>query len=140
MNARYMFYSENHQFSNEEDKVYAREDLVYNVTEDILVIMEDMGINKKELADKLGKSRAYITQILSGSRNMTLGTFSDICFSLGFKPEIVLPVQEKEEHLYKTVETDSKQEVIEQHTNAKLTSANVISRKVQQWNYYKGAA
>lgn len=78
-----------------EERIYAREDLVYNVTEDLLVILEDLEISKKELASKLGKSRSYVTQILSGSRNMTLGSLSDICFALGFKPEIKLPVQEE---------------------------------------------
>lgn len=81
-----------------EERMYAREDLVYNVTEDLLVILEDLEISKKELARKLGKSRSYVTQILSGSRNMTLGSLSDICFALGFKPEIKLPVQEETKH------------------------------------------
>ncbi|MFA3790850.1 transcriptional regulator [Aliiglaciecola sp. SL4] len=81
-----------------EERMYAREDLVYNVTEDLLVILEDLEISKKELARKLGKSRSYVTQILSGSRNMTLGSLSDICFALGFKPEIKLPVQEEPKH------------------------------------------
>ena len=79
--------------NNTEQRLYAREDLVYNVTEDLLVIMEDRNISKKDLAYMLGKSRSYVTQILSGSRNMTLGSLSDICFALGFKPEIKLPVQ-----------------------------------------------
>ncbi|MGL0931795.1 helix-turn-helix transcriptional regulator [Vibrio vulnificus] len=78
-----------------EDRAFAREDLVYNVTEDLLVFLEDNDISKKELARRLGKSKSYITQVLSGSRNMTLGSFSDICFSLGFKPEIKIPVQEE---------------------------------------------
>lgn len=78
-----------------EDRAFAREELVYNVTEDLLVFLEDGGVSKKELAGRLGKSPAYVTQLLSGSRNMTLGTLSDICFSLGFKPEIRIPVREE---------------------------------------------
>ncbi len=81
-------------YSAAENRAFAREELVYNVTEDLLVILEDMGITKSELARKLGKSKSYVTQVLSGSRNMTLGSFSDICFALGFKPEINLPVCE----------------------------------------------
>ena len=60
----------------------------------MLVILEDMKVSKKTLANRLGRSRPYITQLLSGSRNMTLGSLSDICFALGFKPKIKLPVQE----------------------------------------------
>lgn len=140
MSARNMFYSKDHKFSNEEDREYAREELVYNVTEDLLVIMEDMGINKKELADKLGKSRAYITQILSGTRNMTLGTFSDICFALGFKPEIALPVQEEQEKQeefeyldipsYKTWTSNISKKEIE--NNEALENSHVIDIKTKK--------
>lgn len=92
MSARDLFYPKGTNFSNAEEKAYAKEELVYNVTEDILVILEDMGISKIELAKKLGKSKSYVSQVLSGARNMTLGTLSDICFAIGIKPEIKLPV------------------------------------------------
>ncbi|MFT4929423.1 MAG: plasmid maintenance system antidote protein VapI [Phenylobacterium sp.] len=93
MNAKNLFYPADVDFSDAVKRTSAREDLVYNVTEDLLVILEDMNISKKELARRLGKSRSYVTQILSGSRNMTLGTLSDICYALGFTPQIKLPVQ-----------------------------------------------
>ena len=92
MSAKDMFYSEDKEFSRAEERVYAREELVYNVTEDILVALEDLDVSKKELARRLGKSRSYVTQILSGARNMTLGTLSDICFALGIKPKVSIPV------------------------------------------------
>lgn len=100
MSARGMFYPENKVFSEAEERAFAREELVYNVTEDLLVIMEDHEITKSELARKLGKSKSYVSQVLSGSRNMTLGSFSDICFALGFKPEIKLPVQEENDSIF----------------------------------------
>jgi len=93
MSAKDMFYSEDKNFSRAEERAYAREELVYNVTEDILVALEDLNVSKKELAHRLGKSRSYVTQILSGARNMTLGSFSDICFALGVKPNITVPVK-----------------------------------------------
>ena len=93
MSAKDMFYPVGTVFSNAEEKSYAREELSYNVTEDILVILEDMGISKTDLAKRLGKSRSYVTQILSGSRNMTIGTLSDICFVLGVKPQIIFPLK-----------------------------------------------
>ncbi len=93
MSAKDMFYSEDKDFSRAEERAYAREELVYNVTEDILVALEDLNVSKKELARRLGKSRSYVTQILSGARNMTLGSFSDICFALGVKPNVTVPVE-----------------------------------------------
>ena len=95
MSSKNLFYGSDYDFSNAEEKAYCREELIYNVTEDLLVILEDMDVSKKELSRRLGKSRSYVTQVLSGSRNMTLGSFSDICFALGFKPEIRLPVKEE---------------------------------------------
>jgi len=100
MSAKDMFYSEDKEFSNAEEKAFAREELVYNVTEDILVALEDLEISKKELARRLGKSRSFVTQVLSGARNMTLGTLSDICFSVGARPIITLTIdstQDREE-------------------------------------------
>jgi len=85
-----MFYPDDNNFSKTEERAYARERLIYNVTEDILIALEDAGVSKKELARRLSKSRSYVTQILSGARNMTLGSLSDICFALEIKPEVSL--------------------------------------------------
>lgn len=69
-------------------KLSARRELVINVTEDILIALEKKGLSKSDLAKRLGKSRAYVSQILDGNRNMTLGSLSDICYELGVKPDI----------------------------------------------------
>ena len=61
----------------------ARGSYLFRVTEDILVAMEDLGVTKAELAKRLGKSKPRITQLLSGSSNMTIGTLSDIAVELG---------------------------------------------------------
>ena len=61
----------------------ARGSYLFRVTEDILIAMEDLGITKSELANKLGISRPRISQLLKGSSNMTIGTLSDIAYELG---------------------------------------------------------
>src|SRR5690554_8135490 len=88
MSAKELFYGAGHEFSRAEARAYAREELIYNVTEELLVQMEELGVTKLELARRLGKSRSYVTQMLSGARNMTLGTLSDICFELGVSPQV----------------------------------------------------
>lgn len=88
MSAKDLFYGAGHTFGRAEARAYAREDLIYNVTEELLVQMEELGVTKLELARRLGKSRSYVTQLLSGARNMTLGTLSDICFELGITPRV----------------------------------------------------
>lgn len=90
MSVKDMFYSKDKEFTKAERRAFHRQELVYNVTEDILVLIEDMGISKKELAQKLGKSPSFVTQVLSGARNMTLGTLSDICFALDAKPSVTI--------------------------------------------------
>lgn len=102
MTARELFFHQDKVFTAAEDKAYAREELVYNVTEDILVVMEEIKVPKTELARRLGKSKSYVTQILSGVRNMTLGSLSDICFALGVKPCVQI-IQNKQVPSYTTV-------------------------------------
>lgn len=101
MSAKDLFFPAGKKHSTAEERSDAREDLIYNVTEDLLVIMEDMDITKKELAKMLGKSKSFVSQLLSGSRNMTLGTLSDVSFALGFTPEINLPVKKLDQQYEK---------------------------------------
>lgn len=112
MSAKGLFFSEDKEFSSAEERAYARENLVYNVTEDILVAIEELGVSKKELARRLGKSASYVTQVLSGARNMTLGSLSDICFALGVEPEVNLlgesAVEEKPKPKWETTKCDAK--------------------------------
>ena len=75
-----------------DDKIFQSEELIYNVTEDLLILMEEKGISKNDLANELNKSKAYVSQVLSGSRNMTLNTLSDICFALKVKPVVNIPI------------------------------------------------
>lgn len=97
INDKILFEDQNQSKKNQ--RLLARERLVYNATEDLLVIMERKGISKIELSKKIGKSRSYITQILSGARNMTLGSLSDICFAIDIKPKITFPMLSPEVEL-----------------------------------------
>ena len=134
MSAKDMFYKEGHEFSNAEDRAFAREELVYNVTEDLLVILEDMDVSKKELARRLGKSPSYVTQLLSGARNMTLGTLSDVCFAVGIKPQVVLPVQPASEVAETELVVHWEDESAQKQDHLILKSENVIDcRDVPKW-------
>lgn len=72
------------------DREMASERLVFNTTEDILLAMQDTGITKRELAKKLGKSASHVSQLLDGTRNMTLKTLSDISYALGAEAKVVI--------------------------------------------------
>ena len=55
------------------------------VTETICELLENEKISRKELADRLGKSKGFISQLLNGGRNLTLRTVADILHVLGYK-------------------------------------------------------
>lgn len=95
MKKEYKFVSPSLEFESDTDaRQYARDELIYNVTEDILVTIERSNLSKAELAKRLNKSKSFVTQLLSGARNMTLGTLSDICFSLQVRPKIKILEEE----------------------------------------------
>jgi transcriptional regulator with XRE-family HTH domain len=66
-------------------KLLAQEELILEVTETICDILEKEKISRKELADRLGKSKGFISQLLNGGRNLTLRTVADILHVLGYK-------------------------------------------------------
>ena len=59
-------------------RLFQQEGLILEVTELIYKLMEEKNISKADIAEKLGVSRGHITQLLDGTRNMTLKTVSDI--------------------------------------------------------------
>jgi len=61
---------------------YKREKIVLSLTEEMIVLMEQQEINKSELAERLGKSKPYITKIMSGSANFTLDSLIQIADAL----------------------------------------------------------
>lgn len=76
--------------SPEHARLVAEERLITQATEAIWEEMEKAGISKTELAARMGKTKGFVSQILNGSRNMTLRTLADIGFALGRQPDIRL--------------------------------------------------
>jgi len=64
-------------------RLYAIEGLVTEAGEFIARLMEQQGVSKAELARRLGRSRAYVTRLLSGSANMTVRTLAEVAYALG---------------------------------------------------------
>jgi transcriptional regulator with XRE-family HTH domain len=69
-------------------RVFEREALSLEATELIAALMEQGGVNRTELAKKLESSKAHVSQVLTGSRNMTLHTLADYLFALGHRAQI----------------------------------------------------
>jgi len=66
-------------------RLLRHEELILEVTELLSSALEDHQITKSELAEKLGKTKGFVTQVLSGNRNLTLRTIADIAEVLGFR-------------------------------------------------------
>ncbi len=82
----------------ENAKLVAEEWFITEVTEVVWASMEQAGVSKSELARRLGTSKGHITQLLGGSRNMTLRTLADICHVLEMRPSLrILPRRVQEE-------------------------------------------
>ena len=60
-----------------------REIAVETVTGLICKLMAEKDISRTQLAERLGKSRGWITQLLDGERNKTVATLSDVLVALG---------------------------------------------------------
>jgi transcriptional regulator with XRE-family HTH domain len=69
-------------------KLLAQEELILEVTETICDILENEKVSRKELADRLGKSKGFISQLLNGGRNLTLRTVADILHVLGYRASL----------------------------------------------------
>jgi transcriptional regulator with XRE-family HTH domain len=66
-------------------KLMAQGDLIMEVTETLCELLEKEGVSRKELAERLGKTKGFVSQLLNGGRNLTLRTLADILHVLGYK-------------------------------------------------------
>jgi plasmid maintenance system antidote protein VapI len=66
-------------------KLMAQGDLIMEVTETLCELLDKEKISRKELAERLGKSKGFVSQLLNGGRNLTLRTVADILHVLGYK-------------------------------------------------------
>ena len=58
------------------------EALVAEATELIARLMAEQNVSKADLARRLKKSRAWVTQLLSGKANMTVRTLAEVVYTL----------------------------------------------------------
>lgn len=68
----------------DEKRLYEQEKLLFDATELISKLMERENISRSALAERLGKSKAYVTQVLRGQANMTLRTLADLMHAMGY--------------------------------------------------------
>jgi transcriptional regulator with XRE-family HTH domain len=66
-------------------KLLAQEELILEVSESLCKLLREEKVSRKELAERLGKSKGFVSQLLNGGRNLTLRTVADILHVLGYK-------------------------------------------------------
>ena len=100
-------------------RLMAQGDLIMEVTETLCELLEKEKISRKELADRLGKSKGFISQLLNGGRNLTLRTVADILHVLGHKVTLTP---------YKEIRQSQKSNIIEFKTRLILPKKKPIRR------------
>jgi transcriptional regulator with XRE-family HTH domain len=86
-------------------RLFAQEDLILEVTEILCELLEKEKISRKELADRLGKTKGFVSQLLGGGRNLTLRTVADILHVLGYRASLILQRQPRKVIEFKTRQT-----------------------------------
>jgi len=71
-------------------RLLQQEDLIMQVLEELSRALETKNISKTWLAQRLGKTKGFVSQILSGGRNLTLRTVADVCWATGYTPKFEL--------------------------------------------------
>lgn len=67
---------------------FEAERLILNATELILKLMEHEGLTMSELAERIGRYKGYVSQLLNGERSMTLKTLAEIAHAMGYRIEL----------------------------------------------------
>lgn len=81
------------------------EEVILDITEEVCRAMEEKEIDRAELADKLGVSRAFISKLLNGTPNLTIKTLMKIAVALDKELSIRMPpVGFTTHHLYVPIE------------------------------------
>ncbi|MFQ5424459.1 MAG: helix-turn-helix domain-containing protein [Phycisphaerae bacterium] len=63
-------------------RLYQQERAIQELTDLACELMKEQEVSRSELAQRLGKTKGYITQLLDGSTNMTVRTISDLFTAL----------------------------------------------------------
>jgi transcriptional regulator with XRE-family HTH domain len=88
-------------------RLMAQGDLIMEVTETLCELLEKEKVSRKELADRLGKTKGFVSQLLGGGRNLTLRTVADILHVLGYKVSL-RPYKEDEQRQERKIRPHAK--------------------------------
>lgn len=70
---------------------YKLESVIYHITEEIVARMEELGVNRTELAERINVSKAMVSKLLNGYENVTLKTLVKIASGIDCEVSVTLP-------------------------------------------------
>ena len=62
----------------------------YQITEQVVEALEQQGLQRRDLGERMGVSPALVTRLLNGSPNLTIGTLARMATALGLDVEVKL--------------------------------------------------
>jgi transcriptional regulator with XRE-family HTH domain len=69
---------------------YAQNRVIVDAAVALNKALEASGMSQKQLAEQLGKTEGYVSQVLSGGTNMTLRTLGDFAYGLDCVVNVIL--------------------------------------------------
>ena len=97
-----------------DDPEFLTEEAILDFTEKLVTKMQELKVNRAELAKRLNVSKAFVTKLLNGNPNMTIKTMVSISNVLGCKLNLDIyskeyrPSRNLVEHLKEKTESISK--------------------------------
>lgn len=64
-------------------RLFALDVAMLSITSALIEEMQKQNVSRVDLAKRIGKSKGFVSQVLSGSRNMTVRTIAEIAVALG---------------------------------------------------------
>lgn len=80
-------------------RLLEQELLLVAATEVVSKLLGKKQVNRAELARRIGKSKAFVTQILRGRHNMTLRTLADLAWALEARVQLLPEAWHAEKHV-----------------------------------------
>jgi len=86
--AKFYGWAKKYYQKHKNDPEFITSGIVIEVLDNLYKRMEEKGINKAELAKRLGKSKAYVTKLLQGDyNNLTIKTLVELALAINENPQ-----------------------------------------------------
>ena len=83
------------EHDEEFERLVAEEDLILAVTDALTQALDSAHLTQAELAERLGRTPGYVSQIFGGGRNLTLRTVANIARALSMRPTFMLTREDR---------------------------------------------